>query len=78
MVDLLMGDTQLIDDDHTVMQAGLSEDVALDVLFRVRLIECKTKEDLSCLSGDVEELFAVLEHSRRLPTATALEPTGAP
>lgn len=53
MVDLLMGDTQLIDDDHTVMQAGLSEDVALDVLFRVIRMYCITSS-FSCIRISVQ------------------------
>ena len=48
LVELVIGETKLIDDGETVMRAGLSEDVVLQVYFTVRSLECSKKNDAGC------------------------------
>eukprot|EP00913_Durusdinium_trenchii_P034613 g32383.t1 len=45
MVELLVGETKLTD-DQTVVEAGLSEDVVLQVFFTVRSVECSHQNEV--------------------------------
>lgn len=66
-VEIILEDEILVDDDETVSEAGISEDVALQVVFSINPVECTCQEEADC---DDESLLVV-----QIPSSTSEIPS---
>lgn len=66
-VDLIVGEKQLVDGDETVIQAGISPEATVHVLFSITPVECSSKAAAGC---DLDSLIVVdIPEVQRIETA---------
>lgn len=54
LVEVIVGDRKLVKNDETVHEAGISPEVAVNIVFSINPVECLSRGDL-----DVEQLLVV-------------------
>ncbi|CAK9035170.1 unnamed protein product [Durusdinium trenchii] len=62
VVEIIVGDNHLLADDATVLEAGISEDTVVSVVFKPNKVICSNQDAIATLGGIVDsELLLVVE-----------------